>query len=86
MTKFNIIGAAVLGVITGLISGFYISNVRERNEWGEGMYTWVVIFAALAFTAGGFLVGLFQKENYERFKNETDDEYKRRMKRMKIMI
>lgn len=82
MIKINYFGATACAIIVGLIWGFYTSYKIKEDDWGEGMYAWLVIFVALAWIVGGLLFGLFQKENYERFKNETDDEYKRRMKRI----
>jgi hypothetical protein len=82
MVKFNIIGAAIFATLIGLGWGWYTSVKRDTDDWGEGMYVWVIIFAVAAFAAGGFLIGSFQKENYEPFENETEEEYKKRMQRI----
>lgn len=84
MAKFNTIGAFI-GAIVGMIGWIWFITIQRSNNihsWGSDAYYFAPIFGGIGVAIGGFLVGAFQKENYENFHNETDEESKKRKKKL----
>ena len=82
MVKFNMIGAIVLGCLAFVLMAWFIMVQRHRGNMGEtdAVYIWALVVGIIGFICGGFIGGSFEK-----FENETDEERKKRLKKMGLI-
>jgi hypothetical protein len=82
MVKFNMIGAGVVGGLALVLMAWFLMVQRDRGNMGDtdAIYIWAVVVGIIGFIGGGFIGGSFEK-----FENETDEERKKRLKRMGLI-
>lgn len=82
MTKFNLIGAGIIGGLACVITAIIVTARRDQGYMGDTdlIYIWAFFLGIIGFIIGGFVVG-----GFEKFKNETVEERQKRLKKLGLL-
>lgn len=80
--RFNVTGALIGLIISTILWILLVKFMVYNKQMGEAAYFHALWVAGVGYAVGGLVTGVFVKENYENFHIETDEEKKKRLKKL----